>query len=222
MQLINFSFAILLLLGVLGLLMPAVFGGDDFVKLYKVIVQLYLFGFTAFQVLKRVFFYKVKGDINIIRLVKTSEAQQRLLIQGVAITGLFIAYMYSFENLMHFDTIMIGILLVYYTAQVFEHGRPSIYIDDHSISYDDYVVSQWPWEHLEKIELEEEQLRIVGVDSAFELDFESIDDIDFVRLDDELQRSVLDGEFTSSLSSKDLVGIIKGHAEEHNVLVLNN
>jgi len=130
---------------------------------------------------------------------------------------LFVGYVHFFGNLLDFDTIMIGILLFYYCTQVLEHGKPSIYIDDHSLSYDDYFVRQWPWALLRQIELEEEQLRLVGVDSNFELDFESIDDIDFVRLDDELERSVLDGEFASSLSSNDLIGIIKNHAVENNV-----
>ncbi|MFT4663893.1 MAG: hypothetical protein ACI9XB_000834 [Gammaproteobacteria bacterium] len=204
-------------MGFLGLFMPDVFGGDDFIDAYKLLAQLFLFGFTAFQVLKRVFFYKVKGNINIIKLVKTSDAQIRLLVQGVVITLLFLAYIKFYGNLMDFDTIMIGILLFYYGTQVLEHGRPSIYIDDYAFSYDDYFVKQWPWASLEHIEFEEEELRLIGKDSDFELDFESIDDIDFVRLDDELERSILDGEFASSLTSNDLVGIIKNHAKANEV-----
>jgi len=49
------------------------------------------------------------------------------------------------------------------------------------------------------------------------IDDYAIDDIDFVRLDDELQRSVLDGEFASSLTSNDLVGIVKNHAKANAV-----
>ncbi len=204
-------------MGFLGLFMPSVFGGDDFIQAYKLLAQLFLFGFTAFQVLKRVFFYKVKGNINIIKLVKTSDTQMRLLVQGVVITLFFLAYVRFYGNLMDFDSIMIGILLFYFCTQVLEHGRPSIYIDDYAFSYDDYFVQQWPWADLEQVKFEEEELRLIGKDSDFELDFESIDDIDFVRLDDELQRSVLDGEFASSLTSNDLVGIVKNHAKANAV-----
>lgn len=217
MLLTNAFFGVLLVMGFLGLFMPEVFGGSSFISSYKLLAQLFLFGFTAFQVLKRVFFYKVKGNINIIKLVKTSDAQIGLLVQGIVIALLFLAYVHFYGNLMDFDTIMIGILLFYYCAQVLEHSRPSIYIDDVAFSYDDYFVKQWPWETMEQIEFEEEELRLIGKDSDFELDFESIDDIDFVRLDDELERSILDGEFASSLTSNDLVGIIKNHAKANDV-----
>jgi hypothetical protein len=219
MKLINALFGFLLILGLLGLLLPDVFGGYLFIKTYKTALQFFLLGIAAFLVLKRVFFYRIKGNINIIRLVQTSDFQQRLLMLGIFTTLLFLGYVYRFEKLQSFDTIMIAILLFYFSMQVIEHSRPSIYLDEYSFSYDDYLVTQWPWSELQQIELENDQLRLIGKDSDFELDFKAIDDIDFVRLDDELQRSVLDGEFSSGLSSVDLIQIIKNHARDNEVNV---
>jgi hypothetical protein len=213
MKTINALFGFLMMLGLLGLVVPELVGGQAFVSAYKTALQFFLLGIAAFLVLKRVFFYRVKGNINIIRLVRTSDFQQRLLMLGI------LGYVYRFEKLLSFDTIMIAILLFYFSMQVIEHSRPSIYLDEYSFSYDDYLVTQWPWSELLQIELEDDQLRLVGKDSDFELDFKSIDDIDFVRLDDELQRSVLDGEFSSGLTSDDLIQIIKNHAKENEVNV---
>jgi hypothetical protein len=219
MKTINALFGFLMMLGLLGLVVPELVGGQAFVSAYKTALQFFLLGIAAFLVLKRVFFYRVKGNINIIRLVRTSDFQQRLLMLGILATLLFLGYVYRFEKLLSFDTIMIAILLFYFSMQVIEHSRPSIYLDEYSFSYDDYLVTQWPWSELLQIELEDDQLRLVGKDSDFELDFKSIDDIDFVRLDDELQRSVLDGEFSSGLTSDDLIQIIKNHAKENEVNV---
>ena len=219
MQLINITFWILLIAGALGLFLPNVFGGAAFVNSYSILLQAYLFGFTAFQVMKRVFFYRIKGDINIVKLVKDSDWQQRLLLQGVVLALLFLAYVHSYGKIMSFDTIMIGILLFYYCTQVLEHGRPSLYLDDHSFSYDDYVVKQWPWSDLSQIDLKEEQLTLIGANSDFQLNYESIDDIDFVRLSDELERSILDGEFASNRTSNSLKDIILNYASANGIKV---
>ena len=219
MQLVNIIFWTLIILGVFGIILSDVVLGKGFARVYTIALQCYLLGFTAFLVLKRVFFYRLKGNINIIKLVRNSDWQQRLLLQGGVLALLFLTYVYAHGNLMSFDSIMIGILLFYYGTQVMEHGRPSIYLDDRSFSYDDYVVQQWPWRYLRQIELEKEQLRLVGQTRDFELDFESIDDIDFVRLNDELERKVLDGEFASDRSSSSLKDIIHNYARANDILI---
>ncbi len=219
MKRINIIFWILSGVGILGLLLSGsrIAADSEFVRLYTTVLQLYLLGFTAFLVLKRVFFYRLKGNINIVRMVQTSPWQQGLLLQGLILVLLFLTYLYRFGSLLSFDTVMIGILLFYYGTQVLEHGRPSVYIDDRSFSYDDYLVEEWPWRKIESINLDDEQLRLLAPDGNFELDFASIDEVDIVRLNDELARGVLDGEFASHRTSKSLKDIILNYAQANDI-----
>lgn len=197
--------------------LPGLGSDPVFAEVIKVSTQLYLFCFSAFLALKQVFFYRIKGNNNVIRLIKKSDHQNNFLLQGVIIALLSLVYIYYTETLMSFSTIMVGVLLFYYLMQVLINGNPSVYLDDESFSYDDYFVQAWPWRTVDKIEAVDEELRLFAAERDFVLDFELIDDMDFVRLNDEVERSVLDGQFASDKSSKKLLEVIEDYARNYNI-----
>ena len=193
-----------------------------FFHFYKTIIELYLFGFTSFMILKRVFFYRIKGNIDVIRLVKKSEFQSRLLWQGTVLGLIYLAYnRYYFGTLEHPNSIIIFILLLYYLVQILINSNPSIYIDEQSFSYDDYFVDRWKWRKIQRIDLNDDKMRLVGNDKDFELNFQMVDEIDYIKLNDEVEQSVLDGEFTAKKSSKTLVEIVQNYAERYGVRFIN-
>ena len=96
-----------------------------FFNFYKTIIEFYLFGFTSFMILKRVFFYRVKGNIDVIRLVKKSEYQSRLFWQGTVLALIYLVYnRYFLGTLEHSNSIMIFILLLYYLVQILINSNP--------------------------------------------------------------------------------------------------
>ncbi len=216
-QKLNFIFWTFLIAGVCGLILPGFGELPMFSSVFKTASQLYLFCFTGFLVLKQIFFYRVKENNNVIRLIRKSEFQNNFLMQGIAISVLCMIYVYQTETLVSFSTIMTAILLFYYVVQVVIHGNPSIYLDDESFSYDDYFVEVWPWKSLNKIEVENEELRLIGNEKDFVLDFELIDDFDFVRINDEVDHNILDGHFASDKSSKKLLDVVEGYAQNYGI-----
>lgn len=189
-----------------------------FFNFYKTIIELYLFAFTSFMILKRVFFYRLKGNTDVIRLVKKSDYQSRLFWQGMALALIYLAYnRYYFGTLQHPNSIMIAILALYYLVQITLNSNPSIYIDEQSFSYDDYFVDRWKWRKIETINLDDNKIQFVGNDKAFELNFQTIDEIDYLKLNDEIENSVLDGEFSIESSSKTLVDIVQRYARRNGV-----
>jgi len=193
-----------------------------FFNFYKTIIELYLFSFTSFMILKRVFFYRIKGNIDVIRLVKKSEYQGRLFWQGIVLALIYLAYnRYYLGTFEHSNSIMIFILLLYYLVQILINSNPSIYIDEHSFSYDDYFVERWKWQKIERIDLDDDKMKLIGIDKDFELNFKLIDEIDYIKLNDEIEQSVLDGEFTSEKSSKILVKIVQNYANKYGVRFVN-
>lgn len=193
-----------------------------FFNLYKTTIELYLFGFTSFMILKRVFFYRVKGNIDVIRLVKKSEYQSRLFWQGTVLALIYLAYnRYFFGTLENSNSIMIFILLLYYLVQILINSNPSIYIDEQSFSYDDYFVDRWKWRKIQRINLEDNKMRLVGNEKDFELNFQQVDEIDYVKLNNEVEQSILDGEFTSEKSSKTLIELVQNYATRNNVRFVN-
>ena len=69
--------------------------------------------------------------------------------------------------------------------------------------------------------MENDKMRLVGNDKDFELNFQLVDEIDYVKLNDEVEQSVLDGEFTTERSSKTLVEIVKNYANRYGVRFVN-
>ncbi len=218
------SFVVWLII-VLGIMIS--FAGDVahqrwFFNFYKTIIELYLFGFTSFMILKRVFFYRIKGNIDVIRLVKKSDYQSRLFWQGTVLALIYLAYnRYYFGTLEHPNSIIIFILLLYYLVQILINSNPSIYIDEQSFSYDDYFVDRWKWRKIQRIDLNENKMRLVGNDKDFELNFQMVDEIDYIKLNDEVEQSILDGEFTSVKSSKMLIEIVQNYANRYGVRFVN-
>lgn len=189
-----------------------------FFQPYKLLIEFYLFGFTSFLILKRVFFYRIKGNIDVIHIGKASAYQGRLVWHGVFLGSIYLAFNYLyFGTLSNANTIILLILLLYYFVQLNLNSKPSIYIDEASFSYDDYFVDRWGWNEVERIELEDQKMRLVSSTRDFELDFDLVDAIDYVKLNEEVEHNVLDGEFSSGNSSKTLVDILSTYSELYNL-----
>lgn len=182
-------------------------------------LKVYLFLIGAYLVLKRVLFYRLKGNINIVSLGKKSDYQNNLLIQGGVLALLGLGYVQAYGSLRSIDTIVIALLGLYYWAQVLLNSNPTIYLDDDSFSYDDYFIDKWNWADLNRIDLDSEKLRLVGNEKDFELDFDLVDELDYRKLTAEVEYDVLDGEFGKDKSSKSLVEIIESYAKNFNVPV---
>ncbi len=213
----------ILIPGVAGLLVGDYYTNKTFFTAYKTIIELYIFGFTSFIVLKRVFFYRLKGNVDVIRLVKKSNFQISLIWQGLILTLIYLVYnLLYFGNLLHFNTIMIAILLLYYVVQLVLNSSPSIYIDENNFSYDDYFVEQWSWKKIDRIEVENQTLRLINSQKDFELDFDLVDEIDYIKLNEEVEHNILDGDFASEEASKSLIEIVQTYANLYNVRLVNS
>ncbi len=214
---------LILIVGVVGLLISDVPTNKTFFKVYKACIEFYLFGFTSFLILKRVFFYRIKGNVDVIRLVKKSNFQSSLLWQGFVLVLIYLVYnQYYYGNLMQFNTIMICILLLYYVVQLLLNSNPSIYIDEEKFSYDDFFVDQWYWQDVQQIDVENDMLRLTSTAQDFELDFDLVDEMDYVKLNEEVEHNILDGDFASEESSKTLVQIVHTYANLYNVRLVNS
>ena len=208
-----------LLVGVLFLLTDPLRTNRAFYNFYTIALQFYMFGVCAYLALKRVIFYRLHGDVNIVNLSKKSEYQLNLVMQGVVLALVYLVYIRSYGNLKSVDTIIISVLLFYYVVQVFINSNPAIYMDDNSFSYDDYFVDQWNWSDLESIQLQKDSLRLVSNEKDFELDFSMVDEIDYQKLSTEIELNVLDGEFTKDKTSQSLVEIIENYAKYYGVKI---
>ncbi len=207
----------LVLLGIMGILIDVEADFPSFYQMYKTAIEVYLFVFSAFLVVKRVFFYRLKENVEVVRLKSRSAKQNPLLWQGAIIALLYVAYLWHHDSLFGPNAVMIALLLLYYMGQVLTNGNPSIYVDAHAFSFDDYFVENWPWRDLKKITVEEEKLTLENASKKFELDFDAIDGMDYVRLSQEVDASILDGAFVEDDSSKLLLDVIESHARNYNV-----
>ncbi|MEO1516037.1 MAG: hypothetical protein AAFV95_13525 [Bacteroidota bacterium] len=187
----------------------------EYVQYYVIVVQLYLLIVSAFFVLKRVAFYRLHGHVDTIRLIKKSDYQFNLLGHGVLLGMILLAVTSSTQNPLSFNTLIIGLILFYYIIQILLNSHPSIYINDRSFTYDDYFIDAWDWNNIQRIEMNKEKLRLISNEKDFELDFNLIDEIDYYHVREEVERSILDGEFTKERSSKDLASIISNYANKH-------
>ena len=217
---INFLVWILIISGLFMAFAGDLTSKGWFFNYYKTAIELYLFGFTSFMILKRVFFYRIKGNIDVIRLIKKSAFQNQLLWQGIVLTLIYLVYnQVYFGTLEHPNTIMIGILILYYLIQIILNNNPSIYIDEQSFSYDDYFVDRWKWHNIKRIDLAQDKMLLRSSYRDFELDFDEVDQIDYVKLNAEVEQSILDGAFSTDNHSKTLVDIVQSYANTHGVRV---
>lgn len=204
-------------LGIFMLLSDALRTNVVFAGYFLTALKVYLFLIGAYLVLKRVLFYRLKGNINIVSLGKKSDYQNNLLIQGGVLALLGLGYVQAYGSLRSIDTVVIALLGLYYWAQVLLNSNPTIYLDDDSFSYDDYFIDKWNWADLNRIDLDNEKLRLIGNEKDFELDFDLVDELDYRKLTAEVEYDVLDGEFGKDKSSKSLVEIIESYAKNFNV-----
>lgn len=208
---------LLIIGGVLGVLMDISSVFPDFYSEYCSAIELYLFIFSAFLVLKRVFFYRIKGNVKIIQVSKKSNHYSRLLVQGIILTVFYSAYLYIYGQWATFDAVMIGVLLLYYIGQLLINGNPSIYIDDQALAFDDFFIQQWQWQDIDDISFENTKLSVAGKNRNLELDLSTIDQIDQKKLSWEVDASILDGTFVKQDSSKVLLSTIKSYANQYGV-----
>ncbi len=216
---INYSIIGIVILGLIGLLIEPLGKNAYFFTLYTKGIECYLFGMTSFWVLKRVIFYRLARDTEVIRLVKTSNHQSNFIIHGILLSLIYTAYIFYFDNWMGFNVIMIAILLLYYLVQVYINANPSIYINSDAFIYDDYFIKQWNWGKVRKIISGEKKLEIIGVENDFELDLNLVDEVDFVKLTDEVEHNVLDGNFAGTRSSKLLLDVVQNYADFYGLTV---
>ncbi|MEM9917096.1 MAG: hypothetical protein AAF990_03330 [Bacteroidota bacterium] len=206
----------LLIVGVLGIIFNQVTQKSVLLQGYVLLVEVYLLVVSAFFVLKRIAFYRLNGHVDTIRLIKKSENQVSLLGHGILLgLILLVVNRYQDTNLLSFNTLMIGLVITYYMTQVLLNGNPSIYINERSFTYDDYFIDAWDWTNIKRIEMNKDKLRLISNEKDFELDFNLIDEIDYHHVREEVERSILDGEFTKERSSKDLASIISRHANRN-------
>ena len=208
-----------LLVGVVFLITDPMRTNRAFYNFYTIALQFYLFGVCAYLVLKRVIFYRLRGDINVVSLSKKSEYQLNLVMQGIVLALVYLVYVRNYGNLKSVDTIIISVLLFYYIAQVFINSNPAIYMDDDSFSYDDYFIDKWNWSDLESIQLQNDSLRLVSEEKDFELDFTMVDEVDYHKLTTEVELNVLDGEFAKDKTSQSLIEIIENYAKYYGVKI---
>jgi len=130
-----------------------------------------------------------------------------------------LGFVQAYGNLRSVDTLVVILLGLYYWAQIVLNSNPTIYLDDNSFTYDDYFIDKWNWSDLNRIDLENEKLCLIGLKKDFELDFDLIDEVDYRKLTAEVEHDVLDGEFGKDKSSKSLVEIIENYAKHFNVPV---
>ena len=64
------------------------------------------------------------------------------------------------------------------------------------------------------------KLKLIGLEKDFELDLDLIDELDYRKLTEEVERDVLDGEFGKDKSSKSLLEIIQNYAKIFDVPVI--
>lgn len=219
---INYSIVGIIILGLIGLVIGPLGGNSYFFTFYTKGIECYLFGITAFWVLKRVIFYRLQTETEVIRLVKTSNYQFNFVVQGILLSLIYLAYLVYFDTWMGSNIIMIGILLLYYLVQVFINANPSIYINADAFFYDDYFIQRWNWKNIRKIISGEKKLEIIGQERDFELDLKLVDEVDYVKLTNEVEHNVLDGEFSSESSSKLLLDIVQNYADFYGLKVDRN
>ncbi len=208
---------VLIALGLAGMAIDMEAFIPSFNLSYKTAIELYLFVFSAFLVLKRVFFYRLKENVEVVRLKQRSEKQNLLLWYGVILALFYLTYLWRNDNLLSANVVMISLLLLYYSGQILTNSNPSIYVDANAFSFDDYFVENWPWQQLRQIVVGKEKLTIEGPSKNFELDFEAIDGMDYLKLSQEVEASVLDGDLIDDNTSKVLVEVIEAHARNYNV-----
>ena len=136
---------------------------------YMIVLKFYLFGVGAYLVLKRVIFYRLKGNINIVSLIKNSEYQNNLLAQGCVLALLGLGLVQAYGNLWSADSLIIILLGAYYLAQIMLNSNPTIYLDDNSFSYDDYFIDKWNWADLSRIDMANEKTKIDWIGKGFRI-----------------------------------------------------
>lgn len=187
---------------------------------YKTILECTLFGISAFLTLKRVFFYRIKGNLEVLRIIKNSEYQSLYTASGVALGIIYLMVVNSYHTLRSFDTVLIAILLLFYLSQLWQNTNPSIYIDNYAFSYDDFFVQQWPWTKMKQISMENGMLTIVSEEGDFQLDFALVDDIDYVKLSGEVEQNILDGSISKTNPSEFLKQIIEEYANKYELQLI--
>lgn len=213
----------LLLVGIADLFLGGFLLSDPlYFRIYKVAIEIYLFGFITYLVLKHIFFYRFKGNVDVVRLVKKSNYKSWLLVQGITVALMYVVInYYYYDSFQHFNFVMIAILLLFYSVIVLD-SHPSIYIDEEYFAYDDFFVERTAWNVVDRIELEKGELRIISPERDFELDFNLVDEIDYIKLNAEVENQILDGDFASEESSRTLVEIIQNYANRYNVRLVNS
>lgn len=196
-------------------------GSEWIIQTYLILIQLYLLGVSAFFVFKYLRVSNVGNSRESIKLLKKSDYEAGLVAHGLILGLISIVLIQLNGKLQSFNTIVLILALFYYLVQVVLNARPMLHIGNRSIGYDDYFIEEWEWENLEGIEYNQAGLKIFNETKTFDLDFELINEIDDEHLSEELDRNVLDGEFTKINSSDDLIKKLTSYARSYNLNIVN-
>ena len=213
----------LLFVAGIGLLITDPEGKNSWVfQVYLTIVEIYLLGVSAFLVFKHLLFYRAGAEADIIKLSKKSDYQTNMIWHGLILGLIALVLTRTHASLKSFNTILIALVVLYYLIQVILNSRPAIHISNKSFSYEDYFVERWDWQELDRIEVQADKFRLIDDNKEFELDFELIDEIDDTHLSEEVDRDVLDGEFTRITSSKDVTERLLTYAGLYSVNIVKD
>ena len=213
MEKINTAIVVVLVfLGLVGMVMDLSPYISSFYDAYQIAIELYLFIFCAFLVLKRLLFYRVQGNGEVVQLKERSHRYNTLILQGIVLVLFHGLYLKIYSDWLTFDSVMIGVLLLYYIGQVLANSNPSIYVDARAFAFDDYFVEEWKWNDMEQISVEKEKLTVQGKEKNFELALDAIDEMDAQSLSREVDASILDGSFATENASTTLISAVKSYA----------
>ena len=213
----------LLLISGIGLLVMDTEGKSTWVfQVYLTIVEVYLLGVSAFLVFKDLLFYRQETVADSIKLSKKSDYQTNMIWHGLILGLIALALTRTHASLKSFNTILIALIVLYYLIQVVLNSRPAIHISNKSFAYEDYFMERWDWQELDRIELKSDKLRLIDDYKEFELEFDLIDEIDDTHLFEEVDRDVLDGEFTRITSSKDVTERMLAYAGLYSVNIIKD
>ena len=207
---------VLFAIGAIALFIPGLASQPYFFDGYTTLLKLYLLGMSAFFLLKHAFF-KLDDQVDTIRLSQRSELQSNFIGHGIMLVAIYVLFVSLHGSLKSFNIILIALVSIYYIAQVVLNSQPSIHISEKAFAYDDYFVARWDWKNINRIQLNDKRMRLIGANRDFELDFSLIDEIDVEDMSNEIASSVLDGQLSRAKSSKDLIRLMQNYAQLHNI-----
>jgi len=161
----------------------------------KTIIECFILGWVAFLVFKQVLKYNRRKTLKTVTFRGKSQWLITMITGGIALTMAHIILVNHYSNVISFDTILVAILLLYFLSQIFSQSQPKLFIYEEGLTIDDFSLTKFEWNNVEKVTLDPEYITIKTNTDDFKLDFSGFDDFDSPQLRVELAANVLDGRF---------------------------